>query len=131
MKARDRKIRRIADVQARLHRIAEWQLLECQARENELNDRQRRIIEAFNDEGHLPELAAETASRNLRVTSVEQGTVAKKKGRLAAHALGEARKLKHALRMVQVATSRAFRDDEKRTLEAEVEKTVTRPGDGV
>jgi hypothetical protein len=54
MKARDRKIRRIAAVQARLHRIAEWQLMECQAKEQELQDRERRIIEGFNDEQQMP-----------------------------------------------------------------------------
>jgi hypothetical protein len=130
MKAKDRKIRRIADVQARLHRIAEWQLMECQAREEELNDRQRRIIDSFNDEGKLPELAAQTASQSLRTASVEQAGVAKRKGRLAAHALDEARKLKHALRMVQLAAGRAFRDDEKRTLNDEIEKAVRRSVEG-
>ena len=87
MNQRDRKVRRIAAVQARLHRIAEWQLMECQAKEHELHDRQRRIIEGFNDENKLPELVAQAASRNLRAASVEHGVVAKTKERLAARAL--------------------------------------------
>lgn len=119
-------MRRIADVQARLHRIAEWQLIECQAREAELQDRQRRIIEGFNDEGRLPELVAQTASRSLKAASVEYGIVARAKERLAGHARDEARKLKQAVRMVQAAAGRAFREDEKRILEDEIEKTVRR-----
>ncbi len=130
MKARDRKIRRIAAVQARLHRIAEWQLMECQAKEQELQDRERRIIEGFNDEQQMPELAAQTASRNLRSTSVEHGIIAKTKERLAAHALGEARKLKQALRLAGAAAGRAFREEEKRVLEDEIEKTAKRPAGG-
>ena len=119
-------MRRIAAVQARLHRIAEWQLMECQARENELDERQRRIIEGFNDESKLPELVAQTASRNLRAASVEQGVVAKTKERLVAHARDEARKLKQVLRKVHEAAGRAFRDEEKRILEDEIEKSVLR-----
>src|SRR6476619_170195 len=99
MTPRDRKIRRIAAVQAKLHRIAEWQLMECQAKEHELQDRQRRIIEGLNEENRLPELAAQTASHNLKAASVEQGVIAKTKQRLAAHALTEARKLKQVLRI--------------------------------
>jgi len=125
MKQRDRKVRRIAAVQARLHRIAEWQLMECQARENALQDRERRIIEGFNDE--IPMLVTQVASRSLKAASVEHGAVARAKERLAAHARDEARKLKQALRMVHAAAGRAFREGEKRILEDEIEKTVTRP----
>jgi hypothetical protein len=125
MKQRDRKVRRIAAVQARLHRIAEWQLMECQARENALKDRERRIIEGFNDE--IPMLVTQVASRSLKAASVEHGAVARAKERLAAHARDEARKLKQALRMVHAAAGRAFREEEKRILEDEIEKTVTRP----
>lgn len=127
MKQRDRKVRRIAAVQARLHRIAEWQLMECQARENALKDRERRIIEGFNDEGKMPVLVTQVASRSLKAASVEHGAVARAKERLVAHARDEARKLKQALRMVHAAAGRAFREDEKRILEDEIEKTVTRP----
>lgn len=126
MKKIDRKVRRIAAVQARLHRIAEWQLMECQARETELDDRQRRILEGFNSESQLPELLVQTASRNLRAASVEQGVVAKTKERLVAHARDEARKLKQVLRKVHKAAGRAFRDEEKRILEDEIEKSVLR-----
>ena len=126
MKQRDRKVRRIAAVQARLHRIAEWQLMECQAKEHELHDRQRRIIEGFNDEQKLPELVAQSASRNLRAASVEHGVIAKTKERLVARAQEESRKLKQVLRMVQAAAGRAFREEEKRILEDEIDKTVRR-----
>lgn len=131
MKQRDRKIRRIAAVQARLHRIAEWQLMECQAREHELEERQRRIIEGFNDEARLAELAVQTASRSLKAASVEQGVVTKTKERLAAHARDEGRKLKQVLRMVHAAAGRAFREDEKRIMEDEIEKSVRRQTGGV
>jgi hypothetical protein len=130
MKTRDRKIRRIAAVQARLHRIAEWQLAECQAKEQELEDRQRRIIEGFNDESKMPELVAQTASRSLRAASVEHGIVANTKERLSANARDQGRKLKHVLRMVHAAAGRAFREEEKRILEDEIEKTVRRSAEG-
>ena len=74
----------------------------------------------------LPELVAQTASRNLRAASVEQGVIAKIKERLVAHARDEARKLKQVLRKVHLAAGRAFRDEEKRILEDEIEKSVLR-----
>ena len=126
MPKRDRKIRRIAAVQARLHRIAEWQLLECQLRENQLEEKQRRIIEDFNDERKLPDLAVQTASQSLRAASIEQGAVAKAKDRLVAHARDEGRKLKHTLRMVASAAQRTVRHNEKQVLEDEIEKAVRR-----
>jgi hypothetical protein len=130
MQSRERKIRRIAAVQAKLHRIAEWQLMECQAREHELQERQRRIIEGFNDDNRLPELAAQTASQNLRAASVEQGVLARTKERLTAHALAEARKLKQVLRIARTAAGRAFREQEKRTLEDVTETAANRPARG-
>jgi len=130
MQKRDRKIRRIAAVQARLHRIAEWQLMECQARENQLEEKQRLILEGFNDESKLPDLAVQTASQSLRAASIEQGVVAKTKERLAAHARDEGRKLKHALKMVKSAVGRTVRADEKRVLEDEVDKAVRRSIEG-
>ena len=78
----------------------------------------------------LPELATQAASRSLRAASVEHGVIAKAKERLAAHARDEARKLKQVLRMVHAAAGRAFREEEKRILEDEIEKTVTRPARG-
>jgi len=130
MKPRDRKIRRIAAVQAKLHRIAEWQLMECLAKEHELQERQRRIIQGFNEESRLPELAAETARRNLRTASVEQGVIAKAKERLTAHALAEARKLKQVLRIARDAAGRAFRDQEKRILDDVTDAAARRPAEG-
>lgn len=126
MQKRDRKIRRIAAVQAWLHRIAEWHLMECQARENELEDKQRRILEAFNDESKLPDLLIQTAGQNLRTASVEQGAVAKVRERLAENARAEGRKLKHVEHLVHLATGRAAKDDEKRMLDDEIDKAVRR-----
>jgi hypothetical protein len=126
VKSKDRKIRRIAAVQARLHRIAEWRLMECQAKENELEERRRRIIEGFNDDAKLPELAAQAAGRSLRAASVEHGVVAEAKQRLAARARNEAGKLKQVLRKVHVLAGRAIREEEKRILEDEIEKSVIR-----
>lgn len=126
MQKRDRKIRRIAAVQARLHRIAEWHLMECQARETELEEKQRRILEAFNDEGKLPDLMVQTAGRSLRAASMEQGAVAKVKERLADNARTEGRKLKHVEHLVHLAAGRAAKEDEKRMLDDEIDKAVRR-----
>jgi hypothetical protein len=126
MQKRDRKIRRIAAVQARLHRIAEWHLMECQARESELEDKQRRILEAFNDESKLPDLMVQTAGQSLRAASVEQGAVAKVRERLADNARTEGRKLKHVEHLVHLATGRAAKEDEKRMLDDEIDKAVRR-----
>jgi hypothetical protein len=129
MKSRDRKIRRIATVQAQLHRIAQWQLMECEAKDRELQERQRRIIEGFNEEDRLSEMVAQTASRNLRAASVEQGAIARVKERLTAHALAEARKLKQMLRIAGTAAGRAFREQEKRVLEDVTETAASRPAE--
>jgi hypothetical protein len=131
MQKRARKIQRIAAVQARLHRIAEWQLMECQARETELADKQRRILEAFNDDGKLPELAARVASQSLRAASAEQGALVKVKERLADNARSEGRKLKHVERLVQLAASQTIKEDEKRMLDDEIDKAVRRALQGL
>jgi hypothetical protein len=131
MQKRDHKIRRIAAVQARLHRIAECQLMECQARENQLEEKQRLILEGFNDESKLPDLAVQTTSQSLRAASIEQGVVAKTRERLAAHARDEGRKLKHALKMVKSAVGRTVRADEKRVLDDEIDKAARRSIEGV
>lgn len=109
MTARDRKIRRIVAVQAKLHQLAQWELMECSAREHELQERQRRIIESFNDGQGMPALAAQTASRNLRTASVEQGALAGAKERLTSRALAEARKLKQVQRASEAADREALR----------------------
>lgn len=126
MQKRDRKIRRIAAVQARLHRIAEWNLMECQARETELEDKQRRILEAFNDESKLHDLLVQIAGKSLRSASVEQGAVAKVKERLAENAQAEGRKLKHVEHLVHQAAGRTAKEDEKRMLDDEIDKAVRR-----
>jgi hypothetical protein len=126
MQKRDRKIRRIAAVQARLHRIAEWNLMEYQARENELADKQRRILESFNDESVFPDLMVHTAGKSLRAASVEQGAVAKVRERLAENARTEGRKLKHVEILVDQAAGRAAKEDEKRMLDDEIDKAVRR-----
>jgi hypothetical protein len=130
MKSRERKIRRIAAVQTKLHRIAQWQLMECQAKEHELQERQRRIIDGFNLESGLSELTAQVASRNLRTASVEQGAVAKAKERLVTHALTEARKLKQVLNIARNVAGRVFREQEKRVLEDVTEMAAKRPATG-
>ncbi|AXK81721.1 hypothetical protein DW352_15035 [Pseudolabrys taiwanensis] len=117
MKTRDRKIRRIVAVQEQLHRMAEWQLMESQAKERELHDRQLRLIGSFSGEGGLAELVAQVASRSLRVASVEHSVRAEETERHAAVALDEMRKLKHALKMAEVARKRAAHAQEKRVLE--------------
>ncbi|MCA6106264.1 hypothetical protein [Bradyrhizobium cenepequi] len=129
MKSRDRKIRRIAAVQAKMHRLAQWELMECNAKEHALQERQRRIIEGFNDGTGVPPLAAQTAGQNLRTASVEQGVLAKAKERLASHAMTEARKLKQVLRMAGTAARLAFREQEKRVLEEITETAAKRPAE--
>jgi hypothetical protein len=129
MKSRDRKIRRIAAVQAKMHRLAEWELMECSAKEHEVQERQRRIIEGFNDGNGVPPLAAQTAGQNLRTASVEQGALAKAKESLASHAMTEARKLKQALRMAATAARQVFREQERRVLEDVTETAAKRPAE--
>src|SRR4051812_46083043 len=123
---RDRKIRRIVDVQARLHRIAEWQLMEALAQETVLEDKQRRILEGFNDESKLPDLAVQAASRSLRSAGIAQGVIARTRERLAAHARDEGRKLKHAQRVMQAAEQHATRAEEKRVRDDEIDKAARR-----
>ncbi|WP_244443214.1 hypothetical protein [Bradyrhizobium sp. Ai1a-2] len=110
-----------------MHRLAQWELMECNAKEHELQERQRRIIEGFNDANGVPPLAAQTAGQNLRTASVEQGVLAKAKERIASHAMSEARKLKQVLRMAGTAAQQAFREREQRVLEEITEAAAKRP----
>lgn len=127
MKPRDKKIRRIAAVQAQMHRLAQWELTECCAKEHELKERQRRIIEGFNDGNGMPELMAYTAGRNLRSASVEQNVLSDEKENLASQALTEGRKLKQMVRRVGSIARRALREQEKRLLEEVAEKAARQP----
>lgn len=126
MQKRDRKIRRIAAVQARLHRIAEWNLIACKARETELEDKQRRLLEVFNDESSLQNLMVQIAGRSLRAASVEQGAVTKARERLSEYAQTEGRKLKHVERLVQEAEVLAAKEGEKLMRDDEIDKAVQR-----
>lgn len=112
-----------------MHRLAEWELMECRAKEHELQERQRRIIEGFNDANGVPSLAAQNAGQNLRTASVEQGVLAKAKERLASHAMTEARKLKQVLRVAGTVARQAFRERERRVLEEVTEAAAKRPAD--
>lgn len=105
--------------------MAEWQLMESQAKERELQDRQLRLIESFNGDGKLAELVAQVSARSLRVAGVEHGVLAKTMEQQAALALDEARKLKHALKMANAAAGRRLRAQERRVLEDVIERMAT------
>ncbi|MEW6645336.1 MAG: hypothetical protein AB1586_32885 [Pseudomonadota bacterium] len=130
MTPRERKIRRIAAVQDKLHQLAQWELMDCSAKEHALQERQRRIIEGFNDSNGLSALAAQTASRNLRSASVEQGALAAAKELLTARALIEARKLKQVVRASRAADRQALREQDKRLLEEIIETAAKRSHEG-
>lgn len=112
-----------------MHRLAQWELIECQAKEHELQERQRRIIEGFNDGNGVTPLAAQNAGQNLRTASVEQGAVAKAKERITSHAMTEARKLKQVLRMAETVARQVFREREQRVLEEVTEAAAKRPAE--
>lgn len=130
MTPRERKIRRIVAVQEKLHQLAQWELMDCSAKEHVLQERQRRIIEGFNDSNGLSALAAQTASRNLRSASVEQGALAAAKELLTSRALTEGRKLKQVVRASRAADQQALREQEKRLLEEIIETAAKRPREG-
>lgn len=110
-----------------MHRLAEWELMECRAKEHELEERQRRIIEGFNAGNGVTPLAAQNAGQNLRTASVEQAVVAKAKERIASQAMTEARKLKQVLRMAGAVARQAHREQERRVLEEVTETAAKRP----
>ncbi|WP_249123460.1 MULTISPECIES: hypothetical protein [unclassified Bradyrhizobium] len=126
---RERKIRRLVAVQLRLHELAQWELMDCSAREHEAEERQRRIIEGFNAACGMPALAAQTASRNLRSASIARETLARTRETLAAQALAEARKLKQVQRVSDAADRSAARTDEKRALEDIIDAAARRAQD--
>jgi hypothetical protein len=101
--------------------------VQCSAKEHAVEERQRRIIEGFNDGNGVPPLAAQTAGQNLRAASVERGVLAKAKERLTSQATTEARKLKQVLRMASTAARQAFREQERRVLEDVTETAAKRP----
>jgi hypothetical protein len=109
-----------------MHRLAQWELMDYRVKEHELQERQRRIIEGFNETNGVPPLAAQTASQNLRTVSVEQGVLARAKERVASHAMTEARKLKQVLRMAGTIAREAFRERERRVLEDVTETAAKR-----
>jgi hypothetical protein len=126
MKQKHRKMRRIAAVQEKLQRIAEWQLMECQAKEREAYERQCRLIERLNDSANLPQMAAQTAARHLTATTVEHRVLAEEKARQVSLTLNEARKSKQAQRMANAAASRVDCEEAKCSLEEFIEAAISR-----
>ena len=66
MNRRLAKISRIVAVQKQIHRLAEWQLIDLQRQEAELQERARLLIESLNGDTPLHGLFVESTAKRLR-----------------------------------------------------------------
>lgn len=120
MKSRAEKIARVVAVQRQLHRLAEWQLMQLQRRENELHDEERHLIGSLNDDEPPRGMFARTIVKRLNAIGRETGVVGKARQTQSDVLLAESRKLKHVEKKNDIAAAAEERDGEKRRLEEAV-----------
>jgi hypothetical protein len=125
--ARERKIRRILHLQRQLHRLSQWRLSELQGQEAEIQDKQRDLIGALNNDGRLQGLFVASMAKRLSSLADEEVRVAGLKKVQNEDVWAHARRVRQSERQVDASTLARRRDSEKRELDDLVDRIVTRP----
>jgi hypothetical protein len=99
MRSRLAKITRMVAVQRQVHRLAEWQLIELQRQEEDLNAQAHQLILTLNADVPLHGLFVESMAKRLSSIGSESAAVAKAKEAQSGRVLVESRKLRHAERL--------------------------------
>jgi hypothetical protein len=120
------KISRIVAVQKQMHRLAEWQLIDLQRQEAELQERARLLIESLNGDTPLHGLFVESTAKRLRRVGMASGAVAKARETQTERVVGERRKLRHVERIEEATALEAEREAEKSRLEQIIENASGR-----
>jgi hypothetical protein len=125
--ARECKIRRILHLQRQLHRLSQWRLSELQGQEAAIQDKQRDLIGALNNDGKLQGLFVGAMARRLTSLAGEEARVAGLKKVQNEDVWAHARRVRQSERQVDAAALERRRGTEKKELGEIVERIVTRP----
>lgn len=125
--ARERKIKRILALQEQLHKLSQWRLGELQRQEDTLQDKQRDLIGALNEDGRLQGLFVGAMAKRLSSLADEEMRVAGLKRVQKEDVWAHARRVRQSERLVEAAAVVRRRDNEKKELDDLSERIATRP----
>lgn len=111
---RTTKLNRIVAVQRQMRQLAEWQLMELQREEDDLQKRHEELIQQLNGSEPLYCLFVEAMARRVTAITKEAAVVRKAKERQADYLQSETRRLKQAERMSEIAMVEERRQEEAR-----------------
>lgn len=125
MAARLDKLKRIAAVQAKLHRIEEFRLAEMQRRSAELAREEETLVATFNDDDTFAGVFVAAMARQLRRIAQESTRVETSKATQAGVVRDAALRLKRTERHADRMAQSVRRDDERRLLRELIEALGT------
>lgn len=125
MAARLDKLKRIAAVQAKLHRIEEFRLAEMQRRSAELAREEETLVATFNDDDTFAGVFVAAMARQLRRIAQESSRVETSKATQADVVRDAALRLKRTERHADRMAQSVRRDDERRLLRELIEALGT------
>ena len=125
MVARLDKLKRIAAVQAKLHRIEEFRLAEIQRRSAELAREEETLVATFNDDDTFAGVFVAAMARQLRRIAQESTRVETSKATQAGVVRDAALRLKRTERHADRMAQSVRRDDERRLLRELIEALGT------
>jgi hypothetical protein len=125
--ARERKIKRILALQRQLHRLSQWRLGELQRQEDVIQDKQRDLIGALNDDGRLQGLFVTAMAKRLTSLADEGARVAGLKKVQTEDVWAHARRVRQSERLADVLSVARRRDTEKKEREDLTERVTSRP----
>lgn len=124
---RERKIKRILALQRQLHRLSQWRLGELQRQEDVIEDKQRDLIGALNDDGRLQGLFVTAMAKRLTSLADEGARVAGLKKVQTEDVWAHARRVRQSERLADVLSVARRRDSEKKEREDLTERVTSRP----
>jgi hypothetical protein len=92
MQDRQKKVKRILQVQKQMHQIAEWKLAKLQQRGVEIDEAQVDVIRSLNDKSSFHGLFVDSMARKLNRLSKESDELAREQQEQAERVLAEARR---------------------------------------
>jgi hypothetical protein len=125
--ARERKIKRILDLQHQLHRLSQWRLAELQRQEDIVQDKQRDLIGALNDDDRLQGMFVGAMAKRLTSLADEEARLAGLRKVQNEDVWAHARRVRQSERLVDVAALARRREAEKKEREDVGERIATRP----
>ncbi len=130
MNRRAQKARRILEVQEQLHRIEDWRTADLRRKLAELEESQRALICALNEDEALHGLFLDSMARRLRLLAEESAQTAREKEAQENRLLEQGQRLKCAERLSTTADRQATRASTRKELLEIAEQFIVRASQG-